>query len=376
VKEKLVIKNFGPIKSVELELGRFNVLIGEQGTGKSTVAKLLTGLRSTFFIDLFNVTDDETINRETQLFFEHLKLVEIQNYFYDNTEIQYLCELYSLELKNKMVIIKKRREPLLEESLYNNLNYIPAERILVTTLANSLFALIETGTSLPKLFLRFGDKFQKARKEQTSFDYTNILGIKYIYKDNKDIIILPSGKEIPTQDASSGIQGSVSLLTVFNSITGHGRIKHSHFQNSDKLVGYLIIEEPELSCFPETQHKLLKHISKEIAIKEDFGKVYYKYRLLITTHSPYILTSLNNMMYAYKIGQLYNDEADKIIEKKYWINPDDVSVYMMLPNGECEDIFDREEGMIKAEKIDEVSRKLNSQFDLLQDIELGINEDK
>ncbi len=376
MKEKLVIKNFGPIKSVELELGRFNVLIGEQGTGKSTVAKLLTGLRSTFFIDLFNVTDDETINRETQLFFEHLKLVEIQNYFYDNTEIQYLCELYSLELKNKMVIIKKRREPLLEESLYNNLNYIPAERILVTTLANSLFALIETGTSLPKLFLRFGDKFQKARKEQTSFDYTNILGIKYIYKDNKDIIILPSGKEIPTQDASSGIQGSVSLLTVFNSITGHGRIKHSHFQNSDKLVGYLIIEEPELSCFPETQHKLLKHISKEIAIKEDFGKVYYKYRLLITTHSPYILTSLNNMMYAYKIGQLYNDEADKIIEKKYWINPDDVSVYMMLPNGECEDIFDREEGMIKAEKIDEVSRKLNSQFDLLQDIELGINEDK
>ncbi len=376
MKEKLVIKNFGPIKSVELELGRFNVLIGEQGTGKSTVAKLLTVLRSTFFIDLSNVTDDETIKRETQLFFEHLKLVEIQNYFNDNTEIQYLCELYSLELKNKMVIIKKRREPLLEESLYNNLNYIPAERILVTTLANSLFALIETGTSLPKLFLRFGDKFQKARKEQTSFDYTNILGIKYIYKDNKDIIILPSGKEIPTQDASSGIQGSVSLLTVFNSITGHGRIKHSHFQNSDKLVGYLIIEEPELSCFPETQHKLLKHISKEIAIKEDFGKDYYKYRLLITTHSPYILTSLNNMMYAYKIGQLYNDEADKIIEKKYWINPDDVSVYMMLPNGECEDIFDREEGMIKAEKIDEVSRKLNSQFDLLQDIELGIHEDK
>ena len=59
---------------MELELGRFNVLIGDQGTGKSTVAKLLTVLRSTFFIDLFNVNEDETINRETQLFFEHLKL--------------------------------------------------------------------------------------------------------------------------------------------------------------------------------------------------------------------------------------------------------------------------------------------------------------
>jgi hypothetical protein len=81
-------------------------------------------------------------------------------------------------------------------------------------------------------------------------------------------------------------------------------------------------------------------------------------------------------MYAYSVGEKYNDESDKIIEKKYWLNPDDVSIYMMLTNGECEDIFDREEGMIKAEKIDEVSRKLNSQFDLLQDIELGVGQEK
>ena len=58
----------------------------------------------------------------------------------------------------------------------------------------------------------------------------------------------------------------------------------------------------------------------------------------------------------YKVGQLNPDKANKIIEKKYWINPDDVSAYMMLPNGECEDIFDREESLIKAEKIDNVSR--------------------
>ena len=45
MKEKLIIKNFGPIKDVELELGRFNVLIGEQATGKSTIAKLLAVCR-------------------------------------------------------------------------------------------------------------------------------------------------------------------------------------------------------------------------------------------------------------------------------------------------------------------------------------------
>jgi predicted ATPase len=138
---------------------------------------------------------------------------------------------------------------------------------------------------------------------------------------------------------------------------------------------YIIIEEPELNCFPTTQKKMMEHFISKIKYEIPSGFDYYC-RLIITTHSPYILTSLNNMMYAYKVGQSHADEVDKIIEKKYWLNPDDVSVYMMLANGECEDIFDREEGMIKAEKIDEVSRKLNSQFDLLQDIELGVGQEK
>jgi hypothetical protein len=46
----------------------------------------------------------------------------------------------------------------------------------------------------------------------------------------------------------------------------------------------------------------------------------------------------------------------------------------MLSNGECEDIFDREEGLIKAEKIDDVSRILNEQFDALLNIEYSKNE--
>ena len=44
-KEKLIIRNFGPIKDVELDLGRFTILIGEQATGKSTVAKVLAVCR-------------------------------------------------------------------------------------------------------------------------------------------------------------------------------------------------------------------------------------------------------------------------------------------------------------------------------------------
>lgn len=38
----LKIKNFGPVKEATIELKPFLVLIGGQGTGKSTIAKLLS----------------------------------------------------------------------------------------------------------------------------------------------------------------------------------------------------------------------------------------------------------------------------------------------------------------------------------------------
>ncbi len=376
MKEKLIIKNFGPIKNVELDLGRFNVLIGDQGTGKSTVAKLLIAIQNTVFRELFNLPENLLQNEKTQLFFEHSKTLAIQNYFYSNSEIYYWNDRYSFEYKNNNVYIKELIELSLAEKISYDFTYIPAERVLVITLADSLYALMETGTSLPKLFLRFGDKFVKARKEQSVFDFRSIIGVKYSHKDNKDIIILPFDKEISIIDSSTGIQGNISLLTVFDSVTNSNGNNFSNFKDVNKQSNYLVIEEPELDCFPETQFKLLKYLVEKLIVQGDFGKNYCKNQLLITTHSPYVLTSLNNMMYAYKVGKLYSEEADKIIEKKYWVNPDDVSVYMMLPNGECEDILDREEGMIRAEKIDSVSRQLNSEFDLLQDIELAVSEDK
>ena len=70
------------------------------------------------------------------------------------------------------------------------------------------------------------------------------------------------------------------------------------------------------------------------------------------------------------MGQKEPEETAKIIDKKYWINSDDVSAYMLLPDGTCEDILDREENLIKAEKIDKVSRVLNEQFDALLNLEL------
>jgi AAA15 family ATPase/GTPase len=53
--EKLVVKNFGPIKEAELEIKKVTVFIGPQGSGKSTLAKLVAICKDNLLpVGLFN----------------------------------------------------------------------------------------------------------------------------------------------------------------------------------------------------------------------------------------------------------------------------------------------------------------------------------
>ena len=369
--EIIKIKNLGPILDVEVELRKVNIFIGDQGTGKSTIAKLLIAIQSTVLKEISTLERKiKNINTKTESFNDYLKVTGIDTYISINTEIFYDSSYITFLYRKGNVEKQTIKKTPLNYTLNNNydINYIPAERSLVITLAKSLYALIETGTLLPRLFTRFGERFLKARENDLIFNYEDLIGVKYSYKnDDNDTIILKDGKEVLLSNASTGMQTSIPIILVFDSI-----VKTSKRHEGNAFKPFIIIEEPELNCFPETQNKLLRHFISNLLFEKK-GKVYYKNLLLITTHSPYVLTSINNMMYAYKVGQI-NHEAEKIIEEKYWLNPDHVSVYMMLTNGECEDIFDREEGLIKAEKIDGVTNILNQQFSELLNLEFAPNE--
>ncbi len=266
--------------------------------------------------------------------------------------------------------IQSLRKLTLEENLGYNFNYIPAERELITIIADSLFGLTELRTPIPRLLLRFGNKFNDAKLKQTSFDYTNIIDVKYSYINNRSFITLPSGKQLNLEEASTGIQNLITLLVVFDNIISDKK----NISNSD-IKNYLAIEEPELNLFPETQYKLVSYLSERIAHRKMNNKMDYSNQLLITTHSPYILTSLNNLLYAYKVGQEHEAEVDAIIEKKYWLNPDDVSAYRLFPDGTAKNIMDIDLQQIDAGEIDEVSRTLNSDWDKISNIRFAsVNE--
>ncbi len=363
--EIIKIKNLGPILNIEIELRKVNILIGNQGTGKSTLAKLLIAIQNTVLREISTLQwVKEKKDTTTESFKEYLKITGIDTYISSKTEIYFENDYIKFAYKNGLVEQKRKVNKLNHTLNHYDFNYIPAERSFVINFAKNLYALIETGTQLPGLFTRFGDKFLKAKESALFFDYQDVLGIKYSFRDkDADIIILKNGKEILLSNASTAMQVSIPMLVVFDNI-----VKTSSTED-DGFKQLVVIEEPELNCFPETQNELIRHFISGLIIHED-EKSFYKNQLVITTHSPYILTSLNNLMYAFVVGQKEPVETGKIILKQYWINPDDVTSYMLLPDGTCENILNRKENLIKAEKIDGISSFLNEQFDALLNIEL------
>ncbi|MFN5263572.1 MAG: AAA family ATPase, partial [Pseudanabaena sp.] len=78
--QKIIIKNFGAIEYAEIEIKKVLVLIGEQASGKSTIAKL---------IYFFKTLRDEVFNQiykdqERDYFDENLDIISVlQEKFYN-----------------------------------------------------------------------------------------------------------------------------------------------------------------------------------------------------------------------------------------------------------------------------------------------------
>jgi hypothetical protein len=128
-----------------------------------------------------------------------------------------------------------------------------------------------------------------------------------------------------------------------------------------------ILEEPEQNLYPNTQVELIKDI-----VKECNGN--HPSTVLITTHSPYVLTAINNLIYAAKVGKNNPHAVEQIISSTMWLSEEVVSAYRVA-NGTVEIIMDDEIREIMAEQIDEVSLVLNDQYERLSEIEYATNND-
>jgi predicted ATPase len=242
----------------------------------------------------------------------------------------------------------------------NTALYIPSERNFINIIKNASLNLINNNVPIPKHILAFGAELEKTKIAeidlnflQSKLEYKNINGEDRIFTDEMNSIKL--------SEAASGIQ---SVLPILIPIFGKKKeFKHRSF----------VIEEPELNLFPTAQYELVKLLesSRTESYWEDHGTIH-----TYTTHSPYILSALNNLLYAYKVESSFiakSDEERKSFKVKIFnivsaeINPRSFTAYQIF-NGSGQSIFNEETGLIDENFIDEASDKIGDDFDALMEL--------
>ena len=120
-----------------------------------------------------------------------------------------------------------------------------------------------------------------------------------------------------------------------------------------------IIEEPESHLFPEAQ----KYMTELIALVNNC-----KHSVVLTTHSPYVLGTLNNLLYAKSVvGE--NEDKLKQIVPAYVRLDHEIFDSWFVQNGTIENCMDSEIHMIQNERIDEISKVINREFDELLELQ-------
>jgi AAA ATPase-like protein len=447
--QRIIVKNFGPIKYLDLEIKDLSLFIGEQATGKSTLARLVyifKSLRGKWIEYLYK--DDSQISFDINSSYAEAELQKCLTIdeigwgfaryfgFSGQAEILYqykqdrwlwvspaddatypaieefrsspkqnvrdfshvnaiedICKqivdfrrkylgkekAFASASKYREIEAEKKRKGIEIEGLINEffghdeeVFFIPAGRSLFATLSErapskGMELLLENFrdriTGLKPAFElslseSIAEKKEKLRVEKLpqedalNFAVEKIRGIlKGDYRNDKEgeKIYFDERNYVKLSSASSGQQESVwILLQIFLLIL-----------NQEKV--FLVIEEPEAHLFPIAQKSLVELIT--LLFNENECQV------MITTHSPYILTAFNNLIYAGNVGPLHENEIGRVIPKLLWLDVNKVGAYR-LGGGQAENLMDEETHLMRVEEIDTVSQSINEDFDAILNLEL------
>jgi predicted ATPase len=360
--DKLIVRDFGPIKNAELDIKKTTLLIGPQGSGKSTLAKLVALASNNSWRNIIgNDSDLHYILSDYQLldyassnsYFEILGRETVTEFskggFHTSLRDTYPGKSEILEYQSRLASSGLRYSDVVIEfvSKVSRPIYIPAERTLFSTIARIIFSLTANKIPIPQSISDFGNKFESAKEVINEFQ-TIVEGVKYTVVNGRDMVS-SNGINIPLSDSASGFQALIPMQLVVESF-------------SKEPIIEFIVEEPELNLYPTTQKKLVYYLADKCTKQEN--------QLLLTTHSPYVLSSLNNLLFAFKVAQKYPEQADEIaniIPRESWLNPDEFAAYFVA-DGTVRSIINPKTGLISENELDGVSEDIGDEFDALMEI--------
>jgi len=428
MKEKIIVKNFSVIDNIEIDVEKINILIGPQATGKSLLAKLVyffKTVNSELHLSIISGEGKRKFDGRVRLKFSVMfpeyilkrKVFEVA-YNYGNSFISISNEkaksYKSYKISYSDDILKKfnshkqdyrkqigtnrinkpgfREE--LNESISRDLErfffgieryypiFISAGRSFFVNIEKNIFSLLKDSVSLDYMLTRFGSFFQDIRERYYHLNLKNdfnkdiyrmcieVLGGEYYYDKSSEGFFTENDEPIDIRNSSSGQQEVAPLLVPLMVLS---KFIEDRF--------FMFIEEPEAHLFPESQRNVVEIIAAIFNLfKRESG-------FFITTHSPYILTSFNNLIQAentyfevmerFEKGEIDEGaknkrlrELDKVVKPNKRVSFDDVAVYW-IGDGKCKNIKNNENKLINDSAIDGVSDTTAGVFGKLLDISFG-----
>lgn len=174
---RLIIRNVGPVKSVDVQLNKVNVFIGPQSSGKSTIAKVLS--TCSWVEKEVATTMNDSFVADTDAFIALMSdFHKMTKYFDDASEILFETEVVRIALKGKEFSLQlKDQEAYHREKIC----YVPSERNSVTLPELQGF---EFGQTNLRSFLFDWYNAREFYNESNKTDILN-LGVRYYYDPNE-----------------------------------------------------------------------------------------------------------------------------------------------------------------------------------------------
>lgn len=417
--EKISIENFGGLKRLEFDFRSINILIGPQASGKSITVKL-TYFFKTFFSEIFKSID----NGETKRQLDSRQKEKFVNYFpreaWPKGSFKIIYQInnstitvekkgtkplnfdYSNDIKR---IINKGRQFYKDEqrkleheprissykitrnarNRYNECigkeiseitNYaqyfVPAGRSFFANIQSGIFSFLSDNRSLDPFLIEFGSFYESFKrfafdietdKKRSKDEFDNliyqIMNGSYLREKDKDFLIHNDSRKVNLSNASSGQQETLPLVLILRTLTNF------RFTNGTRGGVTLYIEEPEAHLFPIAQKRMVQLLART------FNTIDSNFQIIITTHSPYILSSFNNLIEAGKIiGEQSKQSAKvyKIIPEQEVLKPEELIAYSLI-QGEKIVLIDEDTKLISQNILDMVSDEIALEFGKLIDLE-------
>ena len=132
--ERLIVKSFGPVKDLDIVFKSVTIFVGDQGTGKSCVAKLFSmfkWLEKALVMQRQKLSYYEQYNRFSTML---CKYHRIESFLNEETYIRFEGEKYVFEYDNLKFHINDTGRAITSLS---KIIYIPAERTILSVAENA-----------------------------------------------------------------------------------------------------------------------------------------------------------------------------------------------------------------------------------------------